>query len=163
MKTLAAAVLAAFALAGATNAQGLVDKGFIAGWNIMVDPQMGNGCLIQTVYEDLSVVRIGYDGTADRGYFVVFNKAWGQVEQGQSYTIRFELDGQSFDGVAQGLYLDKVPGGVVFFDDPAFVDAISQSRTLTLFGQTGERIMGIDLTGSSKAIEQARKCHRGEF
>ena len=39
-----------FAMAGLTTglaaAQDLRDFGFTEGWNIMVDPQMGNGCLI---------------------------------------------------------------------------------------------------------------------
>ena len=48
-------------------AEDLVDLGWVSGWNAMVDPQMGGGCLIQTIYEDLSVVRMGYDGTAKRG------------------------------------------------------------------------------------------------
>lgn len=52
-----------FAMAGLTTglaaAQDLRDFGFTEGWNIMVDPQMGNGCLIQRAVSENSVVRIG--------------------------------------------------------------------------------------------------------
>jgi len=142
----------------AAMAQGLIDKGFVAGWNVMVDPEMGNGCLIQTVFEDYSVVRIGYDAQNDRGYFVVFNKAWRDIKKGEVYDITFDLDGEKFDAKATGFVLNKVPGAGVFFDDRAFVQAIAQRNVLTVYGQTGEKIMAIDLKGSAKAIEYARKC-----
>lgn len=139
-------------------AQDLIDKGFVAGWNVMVDPQMGNGCLIQTIFEDLSVVRIGYDAQNDRGYFVVFNKAWGKIDKGKTYDITFDLDGQTFNAKATGFYLGKVPGAGVFFKDSSFVEAIARRKVMTVFGQTGAKVMAIDLKGSGKAIEYARKC-----
>jgi len=142
----------------AAMAQGLIDKGFVAGWNVMVDPEMGNGCLIQTVFEDYSVVRIGYDAQNDRGYFVVFNKAWRDIKKGDVYDITFDLDGEKFNAKATGFVLNRVPGAGVFFDDRAFVDAIAQRNVLTVYGQTGEKVMAIDLKGSAKAIEYARKC-----
>jgi len=140
------------------SAQGLIDKGFVSGWNVMVDPDMGNGCLIQTVYEDYSVVRIGYDMTTNRGYFVVFNKAWGDVKKGETYDIAFDLDGKKFDAKATGFVLNKVPGAGVFFDDRNFVDAIAQRKVMTVYGRAGQEVMAIDLKGSAKAIEYARKC-----
>ncbi|MFT7592696.1 MAG: hypothetical protein ACI8R4_000003 [Paracoccaceae bacterium] len=160
MKYLSAPLLAAL-LAVAPMvawAQDLIDKGFVAGWNVMVDPQMGNGCLIQNIFEDLSVVRIGYDAENNRGYFVVFNMAWGQIEKGKTYDITFDLDGQSFDAKAIGFYLGKVPGAGVFFDDRSFVEAIAKRQVMTVFGQAGAKVMAIDLKGSGKAIEYARKC-----
>jgi hypothetical protein len=160
MKILAAlatsAVLAFAPVAGL--AQGLIDKGFVAGWNILVDPDMGNGCLIQTVFEDYSVVRIGYDAQNNRGYFVVFNKAWGEIKKGEVYDITFDLDGEKFDAKATGFVLNKVPGAGVFFEDREFVRAIAQRKVMTVYGQTGQKVMAIDLKGSAKAIDYARKC-----
>jgi len=160
MKILAVLATTAALSLGAVSAmaQGLIDKGFVAGWNVMVDPEMGNGCLIQTVFEDYSVVRIGYDAQNDRGYFVVFNKAWRDIKKGEVYDITFDLDGEKFDAKATGFVLNRVPGAGVFFDDRAFVDAIAQRNVLTVYNQTGEEVMAIDLKGSAKAIEYARKC-----
>ena len=164
MRFFAPLIAAAFLGLGAVPAlaQGLIDKGFVSGWNIMVDPQMGNGCLIQTVYEDYSVVRIGYDAANNRGYFVVFNKAWGQIKKGEVYDIVFDLDGKKFDARATGFVLDRVPGAGVFFDDPDFVQAIARSKVLTVYGQSGQEVMAIDLKGSAKATEYARKCQAGK-
>ena len=146
----------------AAQAQALIDKGFVHGWNVMVDPKMGNGCLIQTIYEDLSVVRLGYDAANNRGYFVVFNKAWGDIETGATYDIAFDLDGQRFDAKATGFRLERVPGAGVFFDDRSFVQAIAQKKVMKIYGQTGNEVMAIDLKGSAKALEYARKCQDAE-
>jgi len=160
MKTFATLATIASLCLGALSAtaQGLIDKGFVAGWNVMVDPDMGNGCLIQTIYEDYSVVRLGYDATNNRGYFVVFNKAWGNIKKGETYDITFELDGEKFDAKATGFVLNKVPGAGVFFEDRNFVHAIAQRKVMTVYGQTGQKVMAIDLKGSGKAIEYARIC-----
>lgn len=160
MKRIAALIAAAlFTLSaqGAT-AQGLIDKGYVAGWNVMVDPAFGNGCLIQTVYQDLSVVRIGYDNTGNRGYFVVFHKGWGQIETGRDYNITFDLDGRRFDAVATGFRQDRIPGAGVFFTDRDFIHSIAQAKVLTVYNQAGEKVIAIDLKGSAKALDYARQC-----
>ena len=144
--------------ATAALSQELIDKGFVEGWNIMMDPALGNGCLIQTVYQDLSVVRIGYDALDDRGYFAVFNKAWGDIKQGESYPIRFDLDGKSHDATAIGFNQRDVPGATVFFTDPAFLTALAQNKTLTVYNPEGQTVMAIDLNGTAKALDYARDC-----
>ncbi|MEP2029024.1 MAG: hypothetical protein ABJI96_10010 [Paracoccaceae bacterium] len=155
------AILTAATFIGCTlqvTAQGLIDRGYVAGWNIMVDPALGNGCLIQTIFQDYSVVRIGFDAAKKQGYFVVFNKAWGDIKKGKTYDITFELDGKKFDAVATGFFLDKVPGAGVTFTDRNFVYAIAKSQVMTVYNEAGEQVMAIDLSGSGKAIEYARKC-----
>ena len=160
MKTIAA-LATAFTLClgvASASAQALIDKGFVAGWNVMVDPAFGNGCLIQTVFEDYSVVRLGYDAQNNRSYFVVFNKAWGDIKKGETYDITFDLDGEKFNAKATGFVLNRVPGAGVFFADREFVHAIAKRKVMTVYGQTGQKVMAIDLKGSGKAIEYARKC-----
>lgn len=157
MTRLLAFTLAAFTATAALS-QDLVDKGFVEGWNIMMDPALGNGCLIQTVYQDLSVVRLGYDALGNRGYFAVYNKAWGDIKQGESYPIRFELDGKSFDATAIGFNERKVPGATVFFTNRNFVTAIAQNKTMTVYNPAGEVVMAIDLKGTAKALDYARDC-----
>ncbi|MEY8838654.1 hypothetical protein AB9K41_06455, partial [Cribrihabitans sp. XS_ASV171] len=140
--------------ASAAQAQ-LIDKGFVNGWNIMQDPTLGNGCLIQTVYEDSSLVRIGYDGEGKRGYFTVFNKSWGEIEPGREYPVTFALDDRSYDATAIGFNQNGVPGGTVFFTDRSFVDSIAKARTLSIRNPQGRHVMDIDLSGSAKALDYA--------
>ncbi|WP_120633968.1 hypothetical protein [Ruegeria sp. EL01] len=148
MSRFLALIFAAFTATAAWS-QELIDKGFVEGWNIMMDPNLGNGCLIQTVYQDLSVVRLGYDALDNRGYFTVYNKAWGEIEPGQSYPIRFDLDGKSYDATAIGFKQDRVPGATVFFTDRDFVNAIAQNKTMTVYNPAGEVVMAIDLKGTA--------------
>ncbi|NOD65217.1 MULTISPECIES: hypothetical protein [unclassified Ruegeria] len=157
MTRLLALTFATFTATAALS-QELVDKGFVEGWNIMMDPALGNGCLIQTVYQDLSVVRLGYDALGNRGYFAVYNKAWGDIKQGESYPIRFDLDGKSHDATAIGFNERDVPGATVFFTDRSFVDAIAQNKTMTVYNPAGEVVMAIDLKGTAKALDYARDC-----
>ncbi|WP_170407577.1 hypothetical protein [Ruegeria arenilitoris] len=157
MRHFLALTFAAFTATAAWS-QELIDKGFVEGWNIMMDPALGNGCLIQTIYQDLSVVRIGYDALDNRGYFAVYNKAWGDIKQGESYPILFELDGKSFDATAIGFNQRDVPGATVFFTDRNFVNAIAQNKTMTVYNPAGEVVMAIDLNGTAKALDYARDC-----
>lgn len=157
MSRVLALIFATFTATAAWS-QELIDKGFVEGWNIMMDPNLGNGCLIQTVYQDLSVVRLGYDALDNRGYFTVYNKAWGDIEPGQSYPIRFELDGKSYDATAIGFKQDRVPGATVFFTDRDFVNAIAQNKSMTVYNPAGEVVMAIELKGTAKALDYARDC-----
>ncbi|MCV6584136.1 MAG: hypothetical protein OIF47_01235 [Marinibacterium sp.] len=159
MKALISGVALAAMMALPLAAKGLVDKGFASGWNIMMDPQMGNGCLIQTIYEDQSVVRIGYDALNNRGYFVVIDKDWGNaVKKGEAYPVTFDLDGEMFDATAEGMRIEHVPGAIVFFDDPKFLDAIAAKKHMTVFGTQGHVVMKIDLAGTADALKHARDC-----
>lgn len=164
MKPLAALILAtALTLtSGTARAQGLIDKGFVHGWNLMVDPSFGNGCLIQRYDTDDAVVRLGFDATQRRGYFVVFNPAWGDLKTGQTFDITFDLDGEIFKGVATGFHLNKVPGAGVFFQDRDFVYALAKKKVMTLYDTAGATVMTIDLAGSDKAIEYARACQKDQ-
>ncbi|MEY8829251.1 hypothetical protein AB9K34_12720 [Sedimentitalea sp. XS_ASV28] len=164
MKTLVSLYVVAILALGSVSAsaQALIDKGFVSGWNVMVDPSFGNGCLIQTVYQDLSIVRIGYDAAGNRGYFVVFHDGWGKIEKDKKYDITFDLDGQKYDAVATGFVQDHVPGVGVFFEDREFIHAIARKKVMTVYNAAGERVIAIDLKGSAKALDYARKCQAAE-
>ena len=163
MRKLMSGIALAISLAVSASADGLIDKGFASGWNIMVDPEMGNGCLIQTVYEDGSIVRLGFDAVNKRGYFTVFHKGWGNaVKKGVAYPVTFDLDGEMFDATAEGLRIDHVPGAIVFFQDPDFVHAIAQKQHMTIYGTQGQEVMKISLAGTADALKHARECQKAE-
>lgn len=138
-------------------AAALVPWGASDYWDVMIDPTLGDGCLIQAAFEDGSVVRIGFDRTEGNGYVTAFNAAWGDIEEGATYPILFTLDGTEYDGEARGLYLNDVPGADIAFDNPDFLFDIAKKYTMTLFNEGGE-VMAIDLTGSYAALEAAIEC-----
>jgi len=125
----------------------------------MIDPSLDNGCLIQSEFEDGSVVRIGFDRNEGNGYVTAFNGAWGDIEEGEWYPVIFSLDGQDDETEARGLYLNDVPGTVIPFDSTDFLFDLAQNQTMTLYAEGGE-VMSIDLTGSYKALEAAMECQK---
>lgn len=139
------------------HAQQLEFWGEAGGWDVMVDPTLGDGCLIQAAYQDGSVVRIGFDRVEGAGYITAFNDAWGDIEEGATYPILFDLDGQEYDGEAQGIYLNGVPGADIYFTNPDFLWDIAAKYTMTLYNEYGE-VMAIDLGGTMSGLEAAIAC-----
>jgi len=138
-------------------AQDLEQWGVSEYWDIMIDPSLGNGCLIQSEFTDGSVVRIGFDRNEGMGYVTAFNDAWGDIEEGVMYPVLFDLDGQEYDAEAKGIYLNGMPGADIMFDEEDFLFDIAAKYTMTLYTEAGE-VMSIDLTGSYQALEAAIEC-----
>lgn len=155
---LSASVLAiAAVVGGAAQAQDLEYWGEAGGWDVMIDPSLGYGCLIQAAYQDGSIVRIGFDRNEGAGYVTAFNDAWAGIEEGEIYPVTFELDGESYDGEATGIYLSGVPGADIYFTNPDFLFDLAQRYTMTLYNDNGE-VMAIDLDGSYVGLEAVLEC-----
>lgn len=154
---LAAIVLAFAAGALPAAAQELQYWDQVEGWDVMIDPTLGNGCLIQAAYQDGSLVRIGFDQTRDAGYITAFNANWGDIEAGAVYPIGFDLDGVSYEGEATGIYLNGAPGADIYFTNEEFLFDLAKKYTLTLYNPSGT-VMAIDLAGSYAGLMAAVEC-----
>ena len=152
-----ATALALTLVTTAASAQGLEQWGTGGGWDIMIDPSLGDGCLIQAAYQDGSLVRIGFDRNAGAGYITAFNENWGDIEEGVTYDILFDLDGQEYEGEATGIYLVGMPGADIYFTNPDFLWDIAAKYTLTLYHE-GYEVMAIDLGGTMVGLEGALEC-----
>ncbi len=139
------------------QAQQLELWGTAGGWEVLIDPSLGDGCLIQAEYNDGSVVRIGFDRLEGGAYVTVFNDAWGDIEEDAIYPISFSLDGQVYDGEAVGIYLENIPGADIAFTNADFLWDIAKRYTMTLYSEEGE-VMSIDLDGSYVGLEAALEC-----
>lgn len=156
-----AAVVLAAGIAMPATAQDLVSLGQVGVWDILVDPTIGNGCLINAVFEDGSDVRIGFDPDGGTGYLLAMNEAWQGIEEGKSYPIQMDVDGQLYDGVAVGLYIDGMPGADIPFGSVDFLMDVAMRQTLTLINESGP-VMSIDLTDSAAALEEAIICQQNQ-
>lgn len=154
---LTAAVLSSSLIAGAAHAQELIPWGNSDYWDVVIDPSLGNGCLIQSAFDNGSIVRIGFDQTRGSGYLTAFNLAWGGIEEGTAYEIAFSLDDADYAGVATGVYLSEVPGAEIFFDNPDFLFDIAASYAMTIYAGDAQ-VMTINLSGSYQALEAALQC-----
>jgi hypothetical protein len=156
-QTLALSAVLGAAVATSGSAQSLLEWGSSDYWDVYVDPSLGDGCLIQSEFNDGSVVRIGFDRNNGGGYVTAFNGAWGDIEEGAYYPVLFDLDGEEYTADAYGIYLNGVPGADIAFDNSDFLFDIAQKYVMTLYNEQGE-VMSIDLTGSSLALEAAIEC-----
>ena len=143
--------------AGPASAQSLEQWGSSEYWDVMIDPTLGDGCLIQSEFDDGSTVRIGFDRIKGGGYVTAFNMAWGDIEEGEDYPVLFSLDGQDYEAEATGIYLEDVPGADIAFDNFDFLFDIARKYTMSLYTDEG-KVMSIDLTGSYQALEAAMEC-----
>ncbi len=150
--------LAALLLSGVmVQAQELTSFDTVEGWEVLVDTTVGNGCLINAEFEDGSDVRIGFDVTANTGYVLAANAAWGDIEEGATYPLSFSLDGEVYEGEGTGLYLDDLPGVDIEFDSVEFLMALAEKSTMELANDAGP-VMTIDLSGSAAALLRAIEC-----
>lgn len=161
--TISKIVLAAgFAMiSAAAAAQDLVPYSEAGGWDVSVDPTLGNGCLMSSEFEDGSAVRIGFDRTAGNGYVTAANEAWGDVVDGTEYPITFFLDEEKYDGNAKGIHLDGLPGVMVTFDNVDFLTDLAQ-RNVMLLQSNGEDVMSIDLSGTDAAVVEIIACQEAQ-
>lgn len=157
VKFFIASIAAMLMTAGVACAQELEQWGTAGGWDVMIDPTLGNGCLIQAEYNDGSVVRIGFDRNEGAGYVTAFNDAWGEIEEGETYPILFDLDGLEYDGEAKGIYLNGVPGADIYFTNEDFLFDIAKKNTMTLYNEHGE-VMAINLGGTYIGLEAILQC-----
>lgn len=156
-RKIAVVSLLALCAAGTAGAQNLEPWGASDYWDVLIDPTLGNGCLIQGAFEDGSVVRIGLDATNGTGYVTAFNEAWGDIEEGKLYPISFDLDGETFEGEARGMYLEGVPGADIVFDSVDFFMSIAERQTMTMY-HDGAEVMSIDLTGTMAGLAAVLEC-----
>ena len=159
LRSLMVAALCMVPAAG--SAQDLVTVGTVGVWDVLVDPTIGNGCLINAEFEDGSDVRIGFDPEQGNGYLMAMNAAWGDIEDDKTYPVSFDVDGQVYEGEGKGLHLDGLPGVDISFDSADFLMDIAQKQTLTLSNAAGE-VMSIDLTDSYAALEAAIACQQNQ-
>ncbi len=138
-------------------AQELEEYSEVDGWAVMVDPTLGNGCLIQAEFEDGSAVRIGINATDGDGYVAAFNEGWGHIEDGAAYPVSFLLDEEPYEGEANGTHLGELPGVVIPFDSAEFLTDLAQRNTLSLSSGDTE-VMVIDLSGTDTAIVEVLAC-----
>ncbi len=158
LTTISTIILALFA--SGPQAQTLQPWGNAGGWQIMVDPTLGNACLIRKIFPDSTEVRIGRDSNAGKGYVLVYDRDWGNLTVGETYKVSFDLDGQRYDTTARGLEMQGVPGGGIYFGDNDFFNKLAKKYVMTIYGPKGNLVTRISLDGTYVALTEARKCQR---
>ena len=71
-----------------------------AGWDIFVNDSMGPGCLIARKLSPDVQLLMGIDATRKIGYMALYTKADANVSAGETLSVMFDVDGQTFSGNA---------------------------------------------------------------
>ena len=137
------------------------------GWRVLVNAEDASRCFAARGLEDGSQVQIGAVPTLNGGFFAIYNAGWTHIVDGQKGEVEFDFGRSRFGGEAVGKIEDGVPGGYVFFDNPAFV-FVDQASDLweTVDGSEGKSCSSChedvaDFAGLRLAGRRAgRCCHR---
>lgn len=129
------------------------------GWTIYMDGGR-NTCLIERMDAAENVIQMGLTKDHDHAYVGIFTKADIGIKKGDE-TVYIALHDAVYEGKATKLtqHLPKgYTGGYVLTDNPDFVADVQKSYEMIIFPQQ-DYALAVDLTGSLKAIEAARKCN----
>ena len=157
----AVSVLTLMLLCSATTATSGETRtwGEVGLWEILVDPEAGNGCFARRTFEDQTEVRIGFVPNRKGGYFAAYNPAWTDIRDGAFDTVEFDFGDTIFAGEAVGRPDTGIPGGYAFFDNPEFAREFAKRTSVKISTYKG-RALEIDLKGSSRAIDAAFQCQK---
>jgi hypothetical protein len=91
--------MAAFAAPAFSWNDGMPAHAQVGGWQVRVDPAVGNGCFASQYYEDGTGIKLGIDPERHNLYLILGNLAWTSLEEGKTYRLRFVFDqAKAYDG-----------------------------------------------------------------
>src|SRR6056297_948950 len=100
----------------------------VAGWHILIDPSLGNGCFAIAEFEEGTALRVGLDMDGQSVYVVVGDSSWRSIEYGKSYKVSIVFgDETPWSGDATGFSFSP-PN-----DEPYLWIAVSEGDAIDLF------------------------------
>jgi hypothetical protein len=128
-------------------------------WQIFVDTSVGNGCLIEKVFEDGSRMRMGHLPERNGAYLSVVNKSWTHIEKSKVVVVNFDLDGVVFGGDVEYIVEGDWRGGYAFFNNPALVDEFAKKNSMTITGPSNQPV-SYSLKGTTAALSALHDCRK---
>jgi hypothetical protein len=134
--------------------------GRVVGWDIRVDPTLGNGCFAAQNYQRGSVVRIGVNPNDTTVYFLFGNEAWTSLQVGRTYAITFVFDGvATYTGEMTGYSISGSTFLVHNNVSSRFVNEFMQRNAIEIFYRD-ERIANLSLRNTYAAVTEVVNCQR---
>ncbi|MEO4042950.1 hypothetical protein AAFN47_15210 [Hoeflea sp. CAU 1731] len=129
-------------------------------WTVYSDADRGS-CLIERSDDDGNAMQMGMTKDLSAVYVGVFTQKDAKIAP--QTPIAIAVDGKVYAGESYGVRSGELKGnysgGYVLSNDPGFVEAIAKGHELLAFPDKPWFFI-IDLTGTFKAIEAARECHK---
>lgn len=155
--------ISSMSLVSYAHAQSPTKYGEEAGWEILVRPDMGPGCLItKSNPGGLTQVQMGIDATADlKGYMAIYTKKDANIAQGEEVSVVFDVDGQQYTGEAKGQELDGFAGAFVWVNNPELIYELAKKKKLTITSP-GRPELVVNLAGTDAAFNKLRECQAAQ-
>jgi hypothetical protein len=127
--------------------------------------QMPNGCMVQAVSPQGTMLSVwGFAGQENIG-FLLQNREWSALRDGQRYDLRVEFTGQrawpvsatarrNIDSDGPGYYFDMAPGGAAA---DGFLEAFATAKGMNI-SQDGHKVDSLPLAGSREAMATLARC-----
>lgn len=150
--------------ASVASADTFLRYGEVEGWKIFIDEDK-KSCLIEAVDDAENVVQMGLTEDRGVGYVGVFTKAKTDIKRGEKEAVAVLLGDNIYVGEATGMkgnITKGYSGGYVLSDDPQFADDLAKQKVMVVFPEK-EFAFTVDLTGTYKAMEMARKCNEEQL
>lgn len=163
-RIIAFASLVGLAAATAVSADTFLRYGEVEGWKVFIDEDK-KSCLIEAVDDAENVVQMGLTEDRGVGYVGVFTKAKTDIKRGEKEAVAILLGDNIYVGEATGMkgnITKGYSGGYVLSDDPQFAEDIAKKEVMIVFPEK-EFAFTVDLTGTYKAMEMARKCNQEQL
>ncbi len=158
------ATMIGLATATAVSADTFLKYGEVEGWKVFIDEDK-KSCLIEAVDASENVVQMGLTEDRGVGYVGVFTKAKTDIKRGEKEAVAILLGENIYVGEATGMkgnITKGYSGGYVLSDDPQFADDLAKKEVMIVFPEK-EFAFTVDLTGTYKAMEMARKCNEEQL
>jgi hypothetical protein len=154
----AAVCVAAVNVAPVMAASDAIRWGKVAGWDILIDPTLGNGCFIFTTYDGGTALRLGFSPDDGEAYLMVGNLKWGSIEHGKTYSVDLRMDRDTpWHATATGVDFDGVPLLMATTDDPDFLYDFAKKNSLQVTYR-GTVVATLSLRGTYAAITEMVRC-----
>lgn len=145
-----------------TSSDTLKRYGDVDGWTVYKVVNRGD-CLIVADFDGgRGAVQMGVtDDDGLVGYMGIFSKRNFGVVDGRESPIVISIDGRIYDGVSTGLsgHIKGSFSGGYIETTPLFVRDVAKRYKMTVFPDTAAAFE-VDLKGTYKAMQMARKCFR---
>ncbi|WP_100220852.1 hypothetical protein [Agrobacterium albertimagni] len=132
----------------------------VGGWVVMMDPTLGNACYVSTIYEDGTVLRLGFNFTGSQGaiYIALGNQNWKSLEPGKDYPVVITFDRETpWNAVASGMEFSNINWLTVHTTDMDFAAEFARKHTMNATFQ-GRSIATLQLRGSARAVSEMLNC-----
>ena len=162
MRALMIASLGAIAIASPTVGEDSIpwQKGEVEGWMIAVDPSIGNGCFIASIFDGDTTARIGFHPNEGSFYFQIGDADWRSIEAGKEYDIELQMGRETpWTATAVGYQMGELATLTVFSGDAAFVQEFASQHYIRVWYEN-EEIANLSLRGSAAAISEMLNCQQ---